>query len=452
MASELIETQLQEIASESDRAFAMGPFGSNIKAENYCESGVPVIRGTNLGGCGDAPFIPRDFVFLTEAKADELASSSAAPNDIVFVAQGTVGKVGIIPTNTPYRRFVLSQNLMKVTVNPERADPRFIFYFYRSSFGQHEIMSRVNPTGVPCISKPLSSLRQFMVRLPSDVNEQRAIAHILGTLDDKIELNRQVSETLEAIARTIFKSWFVDFDPVRAKTEGRDPGLPQHLAVLFPDSLEDSEMGEIPKGWQVGTLGALCQKPQYGFTASAREKPVGPKFLRITDINKLPWIEWALVPHCEISKEEFDQYRVRTGDVLIARMADPGHGVMIEEDVEAVFASYLIRFRPRDSSYARFVQYWLRSKSYWDLVGARYAGTTRASLNAQVLSAFQIIVPPKPLAAAFAEKIAAIRRRLIGSVAESHSLASIRDTLLPRFISGSLHIRNVERIIGGLQP
>ncbi len=86
--------------------------------------------------------------------------------------------------------------------------------------------------------------------MPDRLSEQRAIAHILGTLDDKIELNRRMNETLEAIARALFKSWFVDFDPVRAKAEGRDPGLPPHLADLFPDSFEDSELGEIPAGWR----------------------------------------------------------------------------------------------------------------------------------------------------------------------------------------------------------
>ena len=91
------------------------------------------------------------------------------------------------------------------------------------------------------------------------LHEQRAIAHILGTLDDKIELNRRMNETLEAIARAIFKSWFVDFDPVHAKAEGRDTGLPPHIADLFPDSFEDSELGEIPKGWRVGTIWSAKQ-------------------------------------------------------------------------------------------------------------------------------------------------------------------------------------------------
>ena len=101
---------------------------------------------------------------------------------------------------------------------------------------------------------PLIDMPKFPIRVPVSVDEQRAIAHILGTLDDKIELNRRMNETLEAMARALFKSWFVDFEPVRAKVEGRDPGLPKSIADLFPDSFEDSELGEIPEGWAVKSV------------------------------------------------------------------------------------------------------------------------------------------------------------------------------------------------------
>ena len=111
-----------------------------------------------------------------------------------------------------------------------------------------------------------------------------------------------MNETLEEMARALFKSWFVDSDPVRAKMEGRWrrgeslPGLPADLYDLFPDQLVESELGEVPEGWGVVGLGELCHKPQYGYTQSARNEPIGPKFLRITDINKSTWIEWASVP------------------------------------------------------------------------------------------------------------------------------------------------------------
>jgi type I restriction enzyme S subunit len=193
----------------------------------------------------------------------------------------------------------------------------------------------------------------LQVRIPP-LPEQRAIAHILGTLDDKIELNRRMARTLEEMARALFKAWFVDFEPVRAKMDGRWrrgeslPGLPAHLYDLFPDRLVDSELGPIPEGWEVKSLSQVSEKPQYGYTASASKDAIGPHFLRITDINKQPWVDWSSVPFCAVSSADREKYLVRPGDVLIARMADPGHGVVIEEEVDAVFASYLIRFRLLD--------------------------------------------------------------------------------------------------------
>jgi type I restriction enzyme S subunit len=322
--------------------------------------------------------------------------------------------------------------------------------------------------------------------------EQRAIAHILGSLDDKIELNRKMNKTLEAIARAIFKSWFIDFDPVIDNALRAGNPIPDSMAKraeirrqileqnkpssssqrakdwnyrggfdfsglgessideiygLFPDSFQDSELGAIPKGWEVKSLGELCEKPQYGFTTSAKDEEVGPKFLRITDINKLPWIEWSNVPWCEITTAEFEKYKLRIGDFLIARMADPGHGVYVDEEVEAVFASYLIRFRPVDLRYGRYLQYWQHSSTYWNLINTRKAGTTRFSLNAKDLSAFPIIIPTFPLLEAFSVFINPIRQSIVHYVQESMILTSLRDTLLPKLISGELRIQDTEKFV-----
>ena len=218
-----------------------------------------------------------------------------------------------------------------------------------------------------------------------------------------------MNEILEAMARALSKSWFVDFDPVRAKMESRNTNLPKHIADLFPERMVDSELGEIPEGWTVKYLRDLCHQPQYGYTASAKDKPVGPKFLRITDINKQPWIDWTKVPHCEANADQYSKYRLQEGDILIARMADPGHSVLIEENRGAVFASYLIRFRSVKIHHSRLLQYWLKSNAYWQLVKGQSAGTTRVSLNAQVLSSFPLLIPTDPIANTFAEQVDAIR-------------------------------------------
>ena len=325
-------------------------------------------------------------------------------------------------------------------------DSKF-FFFLLQSLGLNEWRSG---SGQPLLNQTI--LSSIPTVIPS-LSEQRAIAHVLGTLDDKIELNRRMNETLEAMARALFKSWFVDFEPVRAKMEGRLsagqagwrrgeslPGLTSEHYDLFPDQLVDSGLGEVPEGWAVKMLGDICHKPQYGYTASASDEDVGPKFLRITDINKKAWIEWQAVPHCEISDANQSKYRLRHGDILIARMADPGHGCMVEEDRDAVFASYLIRFRPVHERYARLLQYWLRSDAYWELVIGRGAGTTRVSLNAKVLSEFPLVVPPTPLLDAFGAQVGSLRTRLVANAEESRILTAQRDTLLPGLVSGEVGV------------
>ena len=312
-----------------------------------------------------------------------------------------------------------------------------LFCYYLLLYEKTSIVSQSSGTVFNNLKTEI--LKGHRVKIPP-LSEQRIIAHILGTLDDKIELNRRMNETLEEIARALFKSWFVDFDPVRAKMEGRDTGLPPDVAALFPDRLVESELGEIPEGWEAKTLGDLCHKPQYGYTASAKDEYVGPKFLRITDINKQAWIDWDSVPYCEITEENLDKYRLYKGDVLIARMADPGHGVMIEESQEVVFASYLIRFRPVHERHTRLLQYWLRSDEYWKLVSERGAGTTRTSLNAKVLSGFPLVVPSASVVDTFEEQIASLRTRVVENASESQTLTALRDTLLPKLVSGEMRV------------
>ena len=320
-------------------------------------------------------------------------------------------------------------------------DARFLYYMLHTL----RLNDFQTGSGQPLLNQTILSQIPATIPAPS---EQRRIAHILGAFDEKIALNKQMNETLEAMARAIFNSWFVDFDPVKAKMEERKPEcMDTETAALFPSAFQDSPQGKIPGGWQVSTLGDLSHRPQYGYTASAKDEFTGPKFLRITDINKKTWIDWHSVPYCEITEEDFDKYRLHKGDVLIARMADPGHGVLIEEDQEAVFASYLIRFCPIHSEYARFLQYWLRSNTYWKLVKEREIGTTRATLNAKTLSGFPIVIPPLNIAEIFSSYISSLRARVVANTSETESLISLRDALLPKLLSGEIRVDEAAEIL-----
>jgi type I restriction enzyme S subunit len=248
---------------------------------------------------------------------------------------------------------------------------------------------------------------------------QRRIAEILGRLDDKIEVNRRIDRTLEAMAQALYRHWFVEFGPFR------------------DGEFVESELGMIPKGWEAGRLSNLCST-QYGYTASATDKPVGPKLLRVTDINKRNWIEWGSVPHCVISADDRSKYALEVGDIVVARMADPGKSAIVEEAVDAVFASYLVRLKTNSLAYAYFVYEFLKSPQYGEYAEGAKGGSVQANMNAKIIVGADLVIPPVPVLAAFLAKVLPLRQRLVASVKESSVLASVRDYLLPKLLSGEV--------------
>ena len=453
-----------------------GEWGAGEKNANLTP--MRVIRGTDFEAVrrGSLTNVPTRYI-----RPEASARKTLKPWDILIETAGGSKNRPTGRTLLVHPR-ILERSEIPVTcasfarflrIHCDRANPAYIYWFLQYLYTTGEMEKhQVQHTGIARFQFT-DFAANIEVPLPP-LSEQRAIAHILGTLDDKIELNRRMNETLEEMARALFKSWFVDFLPVhakqRARTQTGDPvrtkaalkaapsgggdwtverasayldSMDKDIIDLFPDRLVDSELGEIPDGWEVKSLGKICEKPQYGYTQSAKTEPIGPKFLRITDINKQAWIEWQSVPHCEITKEDFEKYRLKRGDILIARMADPGHGCMVEEAKNGVFASYLIRFRPIQQRYWNLIQYWLRSEPYWNLVRGRRTGTTRNSLNAKVLSEFTLVVPPGQLLDFFGLQVRKLREYVVANVNESETLTAHRDVLLPKLLNGEVGM-NVE--------
>jgi len=436
------ELTLEQISSEGSKPFAMGPFGSNIRAENYRPSGVPVIRGLNLNDVGGTPFNDEAYVYLSSEKAEELSGSSAFPGDIVFVAQGSVGRVGLVPLKGRHDRYILSQNLMKVTVNSIIADPQYVYYYYRSPLGQHEILSRVNPTGVPCISRPLSSLRKFKVLLPEEIYEQEVIAHILGTLDDKIELNRQMNETLEEIASAIFKSWFVDFDPVYAKAEGRHPALPSDIADLFPESFEDSQLGPIPSGWKLKPIPELIDINPMRILAKG-------KVAKYVEMKRLP-THSARVKGWEL-REFTSGTKFKDGDVLLARITpclENGKTALVDflDNGEVGWGSteYIV-LRSKTPLPVEYTYFLARSDDFRAHAISNMTGTSgRQRVQNDCFNHYPIILPDDKITNRFGELAHSVMERIKANDEESSTLASVRDSLLPKLISGELGVQNPE--------
>lgn len=209
---------------------AMGPFGSNIKIETFVDEGVPVISGTHLNG---HKLEDKDYNFITSEHADKLKSSIVFADDIIFTHAGNIGQVAYIPKNSKYKKYILSQRQFFLRPKKDQLQTEYLTYFFKTREGQHKLLANANQTGVPSIAQPASYLKSIEINLPP-LPEQCAIAAVLSSLDDKIELLREQNKTLEATAQAIFKEWFVNFK--------------------FPGStgkMIDSELGEIPEGWRV---------------------------------------------------------------------------------------------------------------------------------------------------------------------------------------------------------
>ena len=284
-------------------------------------------------------------------------------------------------------------------------------------------------------------LENIEAALP-DLSEQRAIAHILGSLDDKIELNRRMNETLEEMSRALFKSWFVDFDPVRAKMEGRDTGLPPDVANLFPGRLVESELGEIPEGWEVVRLPKMIEVNP---PRSLRKGEVAPYL----DMANMP--TRGHVPDTVIDRPFGSGMRFTNGDTLVARITpclENGKTAYVDflpHDRIGWGSTEYIVMRPMPPLPNEFAYCLARSPGFREFAIQNMTGTSgRQRVPAQVLSQFLFPSPPEPIAARFGKVVQPLFARAGKAVRESRTLAALRDALLPKLVSGELRVTQLE--------
>lgn len=281
-------------------------------------------------------------------------------------------------------------------------------------------------------------LKALDVALPP-IDEQSAIAHILSTLDDKIDLNRRMSETLEAMARALFKSWFVDFDPVRAKAEGRDPGLPKPLADLFPESFEGSGLGEIPNGWRVGRFGDVVEQLR------DQENPISSPEALYHHFS-LPAFDDGQSPKAEYGERIRSQKsRVPAGVVLLSKLNPEIERVWLVDvrpAERAVCSTEFLVLRARPPFARSFIYCLARSQLFRQQIEGLVTGTSKSHQRAQVDSILNlaVVVPPSSVVAAFDRLADNQLARTLVCRRESHCLAALRDTLLPKLVSGELPV------------
>lgn len=357
-------------------------------------------------------------LYLDENTRKKISRYIVQENDVCLAIVGhTIGLVFYVEKN--WDGVNLTENAARITAH-SGVDPKFLFYYLLSPYGQEQIRAHV--VGSAQGKLPLYSIQSIEVPI-LPIAQQKAIADLLSALDDKIELNRQMNETLDAIATSIYKSWFVDFDPVRAKMDGRKPyGMNDKTTVLFPSEFEDSVLGKIPIGWRVGRLDDLLVL-QRGYDLPTNQRTTG----------SYP------VMAASGPAGTHSEYKVKGPGVITGRSGLLGKVFYEHENFWPLNTSLFVKeYRNSSPIYAYYV---LKSLDF----EVFNAGSAVPTLNRNHVHNLPVIVPPKTLIANFEDIVFPIFRYCYQNEKQSQTLASIRDALLPKLLSGEIRVKDAEK-------
>jgi len=369
--------------------------------------------------------------------------------DVVFSYETRLGQAALIP---PALRCCLGRRMGLVRPVADKLDPRFFLYQYLSPDYQEFLRSRtVHGSTVDRI--PLKDFPDFPITLPG-LDEQRAIAHILGTLDDKIELNRRMNETLEAMARAIFKSWFVDFDPVRAKASGEPPesicrrlGLTPDVLALFPDSFQDSELGTIPNGWPVRSFEELCERIAMGpFGSNIKTSNFVLQGVPVIRGGNLTggFVDDRFVFLTEEKADQLRNSNARPGDIVITHRGTLGQVELIPGDSRypryVVSQSQMVLSARSEIASGRYLYEFLRSPIGQQalLANTSQVGVPAIAQPTTSVKAIRVAAPPVAVLRAYDLVTKSLFDQASAVGKQSATLAKIRDELLPRLLSGQV--------------
>ena len=435
---------LSEIV-EPDRGISYGI----VQPGQHVLDGVPIIRVTDIR---NGRIDPGDPLRVAPDIAAKYRRTHLRGGELLLTLVGTVGETAVVPPEL--EGWNTARAVAVVPVLPEPG-PRWVQYALATGPAREYIDTRLNTTVQATLN--LRDVSAFPVPMPSR-RVRDAVLDILGTLDDKIELNRRMNETLEAMARALFKSWFVDFDPVRAKAQGQTPpGMDAATAALFPSEFQDSELSEIPKRWRATTLGAEAQRcggvvqtGPFGSQLHASDYvPEGIPVVMPKDIAGRRVSTDSVARIREADAERLSKHRLQPGDLVYSRRGDvERHALIANRETGWLCGTgcLLVRLGPVWPSPA-FASLALDRPEARAWISQHAVGATMPNLNTSILSAVPLVVPPDGLLAAFAREADRLEHLHVTRDAESVTLGKLRDALLPRLLSGKLSLAQAEQAV-----
>lgn len=401
-----------------------------------------LVRSQNV--C-DRRFEIAGLAFISDEQARHLKGVILNEGDLLLNITGdgvTFSRACAVPADV--LPAVVNQHVAIIRVNPALADAGFVLA-YLTHPSVKDYIEGFNAGGSRrAITK--AHIESFQLALPP-LHEQHAIAEVLGMLDEKIDLGRRLSETLEAIARELFNSWFVDFDPVRYNAEGRESCLPNEVAELFPDSFQESDLGEIPRGWSIGKVGDIASLSREGLKPGDFPDEVFAHFsIPAFDSERVPRIEKG-------GTVKSQKFIVLQSSVLFSKLNPRIPRVWLPEvssSMRAICSTEFLVVLPR-TGIPREVLYCLfSSRAFSGVFGSLVTGTSGSHqrVKPESLLAMGTVLPGPPVIRRFVHEVQPLLIRANRARDESTTVASLRDALLPKLISGELRLRDAERIVG----
>lgn len=398
---------------------SMGPFGSDVKKEFYVDNGVPILNGSNLQGF---KLQEDSFGYLTKEKADSLKKCNAHRGDIIVTHRGTLGQIVYVPVNSKYDRYVISQSQFRFRCKADLVDVQYLVYYFHTREGQYKILANASQVGVPALARATSTFRLIDIKLPP-LATQRRIASILSSLDRKIELNNKINADLEEMAQAIFKNWFVDFEPFK---DGK---------------FVDSELGMIPEGWKVGRADDFYQI-NIGKTPPRKEH----KWFSTNPADKI-WVSIANMGNSGIfisdsseylTKEAVDRHNiimVPRNTILLSFKLTVGRVAIADKELTTNEA--IARFILSDDKYMEYLYLYLKKYDYNSLGSTSSIAT---AVNSKTIKGMQMLQPSDNVIDAFHIQVNPIFEKIRSLTNENSRLSLLRDTLLPRLMSGELEV------------
>lgn len=411
------------------------------RKNEFEKTGVAFIRAADLGH-GSVQFDSAEKI--NDVAFARITKGIGKDLDTILSTKGTVGKIAFVPLGSP--EYVCSpQTSFWRSLNHKIIDPVYLYYEIQSRHFKNQILSRKGETDMADYLS-LTTQRGLTIRVPP-IQEQREIVKVLFSIDRKIELNRQMNQTLEAMAQAIFKSWFVDFDPVVAKAEGRKPvGISDKIAALFPGSFEESELGSIPKGWKVIPFSGIATLKTDSINPGKESELCYEHF-------SIPAFDQEKLPVYELGEQiKSNKYKVYENSILSSKLNPHTPRTWlpsITNNVKSVCSTEFMNFVPKSQISKFYIYSLICSKYFQDGIMARVTGTTgsRQRARPKEVANMPIIFPGEKIVNAYDEIAAKLLKKATHNLAEGKSLSLVRDTLLPKLLSGELPVGQAEKVL-----